>query len=108
MIVDPRAKVHATTGILPMQELAIPPDQYQQFLNHLHFTFLVNPILASTTAPNVPLPAETRPQWSWLRLQANGHPASPVDDLRQPDDRATHAYTPQQIQEGWLQVKIDE
>lgn len=107
MIVDPRAAIHATSGILPVQRLDIPPDQYQPFLNQLRFTFLVNPVLVSAEGLRLPLPAETRQPWSWLRLQPGGQPTPAVNGLRPPDDRATHAYTPQQIQEGWLQMSVE-
>ena len=45
LLLDPRGSVHATTGILPVKSIAIPPDYYQNQLASLRVTFKTAPIL---------------------------------------------------------------
>jgi hypothetical protein len=55
VLLDPRASVHATTGFLPIQKIAIPPEYYTDTIQQMAFTFLVNPILSTDTL-KLPLP----------------------------------------------------
>jgi hypothetical protein len=66
LLVDPRARVHATSGVLPAKEIHIPPDQYSAALQAIEVTFLSTPILTSQANVNLPLPAEPGYVWSWL------------------------------------------
>lgn len=103
MLVDPRAAVHATTGVLSVSELTIPPDQYSEMMNRLAVNFISRPLLqmAQGMAASVPLPAENGYAWSWITpgaanttpLQANAVNGAPV-----------YGYSPQSLQEGWLQL----
>ena len=101
MLVDPRAAVHATTGILSVSELSIPPDQYSLIMNDLAVNFVTRPMLQMAQGMTVPLPAETGYAWSWITpgaanttpLKANAVNETPV-----------YGYSPQTLQEGWLQL----
>ena len=66
MLVDPRGKVHATSGILPTKEIHLPPDQYKAALQKIEVSFLTAPILTPTQRINISLPAEPGFGWSWL------------------------------------------
>lgn len=107
MLVDPRAPVHATMGVVPTQTLAIPPDQYTDTLAGLELTsgvFLL--LLRAAGGLAVPLPAITGYDWSWITEESDGKSTSwAVDpDLRQPTAGAVWQYSPQSLTEGWLRL----
>lgn len=66
LLIDPRAQVHATTGVLPVKELHIPKEQYADAIKKLNITFLSTPILIAKEQTSIPLPNEQGYQWSWL------------------------------------------
>lgn len=84
MLVDPRGSVHATTGILPTMEAALPGDFVDDALAAMDVTFRVNGILTDqriaapteTTAGEtfvlMPVPEETPGEWAWLEYDAAG------------------------------------
>lgn len=106
MLVDPRAAVHATMGIVPTQTLVIPPDQYTDTLAGLELTFHVFPLLRAPSGPAMPLPAITGYDWSWITEESDGQSRSwAVDpDLSQPTADAVWQYSPQSLTEGWLRL----
>ena len=67
LLIDPRGLVHATTGILPVKSISIPPDQYAAALQNIEITFLTTPVLTDTGKIHLPLPDEAGYQWSWLQ-----------------------------------------
>lgn len=110
MLLDPRGKVHATSGIVPVKAIDIPLEQYADTLKHLAVTFLAAPILtnqnkAGSSPPdeniiNVPVPAEPGYDWTWLEnqgdtwLEKNIHLPNPREEFS----------APQEIREGWLEL----
>ena len=105
MLVDPRAGVHATTGILPVASLAIPPDQYLQVMQSLAISFAALPVLAGRQGLRVPLPLESGYRWSWMS-PPGGPP--PVDQpANAANGLAVYDYTPQTLLEGWVQLAPD-
>ncbi|HEV2734563.1 MAG TPA: hypothetical protein VGV85_06970, partial [Longimicrobiaceae bacterium] len=66
LLVDPRAAVHAMTGIAPVKALTIPADVYAGALSAMAFTFLASPVLALPGGFAVPVPAEGDGTWSWV------------------------------------------
>ena len=101
LLMDPRAAVHATTGILPVGAAVIPTDQYAQVLNDLQVTFLAAPVLATAATPAVPLPPEKGFNWSWVEV---GSPESPLRPAQGVAD-AIFPQTPQHLVDGWLKLK---
>ena len=69
MLVDPRAQVHATTGLLPAKAIDIPRAQYTEALANINLTFLSAPILTGANQVALPLPNEVGYEWSWLARQ---------------------------------------
>jgi len=67
LLIDPRGVVHATTGIVPVKAISIPPDQYAEALQAIEITFLSTPILTDVGKIHLPLPEEAGYQWSWLQ-----------------------------------------
>ena len=105
-LVDPRVAVHATTGILPTQSLAIPAEQYEDILAGLELTFPIGPLLRGSGGLSVPFPAMAGYDWSWITEE----PAGPgrawaVDpDLQAVTAGALWQYSPQTLTEGWLRL----
>ncbi|NIM12083.1 MAG: hypothetical protein GTO45_25275, partial [Candidatus Aminicenantes bacterium] len=66
LLIDPRGKVHATCGVLPVKVIDIPPDQYTYALQAIDITFLSTPILTPRDKIAIPLPDEPGYAWSWL------------------------------------------
>jgi hypothetical protein len=102
MLVDPRGAVHATTGILPVKDISIPPDMYSDTLSRLAVTFLNAPVIGGGPSINMPLPSESGYAWSWVT-----HPPG-TEWATQAEAPAAvvpgKAVWPQRIEEGWLRL----
>jgi len=101
MLIDPRGKVHATTGILPTKSIDIPPDQYQDALEKIEITFFSAPILTDSGKINLALPDEVGYQWSWLEKEKEQW--STADKIGQTNVNAIFSGK-QEIREGWLKL----
>lgn len=102
MLIDPRAEVHATTGVLPVASIEIPPDQYKDAMENLEFSFLVNPVLSPQDQLRLPLPAETTGQWIFLDGNATSVTPQSSSTLAAFYDKIPAFY------EGWLKTGVDE
>lgn len=100
MLVDPRAGVHATSGVLPVNELSIPPDQYADTMQSLAMTFFTAPVLEEQTGLVVPLPEESGFDWQWIPPGAAPFPLT----VNAADQTAEYGYSPQTLLEGWLRL----
>jgi hypothetical protein len=76
MLVDPRLPVHASTAILPVTTLAVPPAYVNDALAKMDVTFRVNTLLTDPpelvtlehpegTTMRMPVPVQ-KGNWSWL------------------------------------------
>lgn len=106
MLIDPRATIHATTGILPTKSIDIPSDMYIDTLGILEMTFLTSPVLMGATGLNMPLPTEENYQWSWVEeTVVKQNPSWVVlPDIMSTGGQAIADYTPQTVREGWLRL----
>lgn len=107
MLIDPRAAVNATTGILPVQSLQIPPDQYTQTMQRLAVTFFTHPVMKKQEGFAVPIPAEAGYDWSWIQPIITSAGGTTITTALKPNavnDNATYGYSPQMLLEGWLQL----
>jgi hypothetical protein len=106
MLIDPRAFIHATTGILPTKSIRIPSDMYADTLTTLEMTFLTTPILGGNSALTLPLPSESGFQWSWVQEKRieNRTAWETRGDLNSNPPNGPWTYTPQTILEGWLRL----
>jgi hypothetical protein len=104
MLVDPRAPVHATTGVLPVQSRQIPPDQYAETVRKLAVTFFTHPLLSLNEKLVVPLPQESAYEWSWVTFGSTTPLQLPANAA---NEFATFGYTPQTILEGWLRLNAE-
>ncbi|WP_437324926.1 hypothetical protein [Sorangium sp. So ce381] len=103
MLVDPRGSIHATTGILPVKEITIPPDLYSDALGRIAVTFLASPIVTGEGPLALPLPAESGYAWSWVTARPGGRGFSVNSDLS-PIRAAGTLDSARQLQEGWLRL----
>ncbi|MBV8488308.1 MAG: hypothetical protein JO161_08515, partial [Planctomycetaceae bacterium] len=106
LLIDPRAPVHATTGILPTQELKIPPDVAADALSTLEMSFLVAPILKPAGGLALPVPREPGYAMSFVEQEnASGKRVwRTTADISAPISNAVWGYTPQTLTEGWLRL----
>ena len=102
ILLDPRAAVHATTGILPVNELRIPPDQYSETLQSLEATFFTHPILQQQNGLIIPLPQESDYSWSWINPGNLG--TVPLQSSAG-NEFTFYGYSSQTLLEGWTQLK---
>lgn len=104
MLIDPRAEVHATTGLFPENSLAMSPDQYTDAIGKLQMTFLMHPLLCPVGGVKLPLPEESGFQWLWIG------PGNQPGVLLNPglvNGNALWGYSPQVIKEGWIKLEAD-
>lgn len=106
MLVDPRAGIHVSSGILPTQFLRIPASQFQDVLRSLEMTFLVAPVLQPASQVALPLAPEKDYAWSWIDEQRSGGKGEwmVTADIAPPAANALWSYSPQLISEGWLRL----
>ncbi|WP_157653846.1 hypothetical protein [Burkholderia ubonensis] len=106
MLVDPRAAVHATMGILPTQTLSIPAEQYEDVLAGLEFTFPVLPVLRPLGGVTLPLPTVAGYNQSWITEQIDaGKPFWAVEsEIQAPAAGAVWQFSPQSLDEGSLRL----
>ena len=102
LLVEPRGEVHASTGVLPIKAIDIPPDQYAQALTALKLAFLTSPLVCSQSGIAFPVPAESGGAWSFVENEKTGW--QETSSIGQVNDRATMGYSPQQVLEGWLKL----
>jgi hypothetical protein len=100
LIVDPRAPVHVSTGVLPAAELAIPPEQYSAALRTLAVTFVTHPVLSESRGLKLAVPQVAGFSWAWIAPSAAPAPLAGAGDAGRP----SYGYTPQSVAEGWLQL----
>jgi hypothetical protein len=101
MLVDPRARIHVTSGVLPTQALVIPPDLTLPFLDKLSVTFPARPVLATNESFDLPLPSEPEFAWSWLQPEGQQWQTIPLSPT---PTQAAARFVPQRIYSGWLKL----
>jgi hypothetical protein len=106
MLVDPRAGVHATTGILPSQTLTLPPIFYEQPLAQMEISFQAGPIIVDAEAIRLPRPSEQSGTWSWVQKNATGDAAAAWDQdpISPTADQARIPRMPQDLRDGWMKL----
>lgn len=105
MLIDPRASVHATTGILPIKRIDLPPETYARALRSIQVSFFTHPVLRGAQGLELPVPHEAGFSWRWTMGVKEGGVATPhQEDLPPPNsgDRADFSFSPQVAQDGWL------
>lgn len=105
LLIDPRASVHATTGILPVKAIDLPAETYARALRSIEVSFFTHPVLRGAQGLELPIPDEAGFQWRWtMGVKQDGTAQPQVEALPAPrtGDRAHFRYSPQLAQDGWL------
>jgi hypothetical protein len=102
VLFDPHCVLTATTGVLPVVTVQLPPEHYAPALQHLAVTFGVNPLLRSGTPLAIARPDIQGYNWSWLSLDAQTWLSEAAPDG---DETAKIPAATIQLQEGWLQLE---
>jgi hypothetical protein len=105
LIIDPRAKVYATTPILPQGVLELPAMHYASTLSGLKVAFFTTPILSDAKTLAVPVPVMGGGKWSWIDGTTNG-PWPETTTLATVTEQALLTGTAQELREGWLALKM--
>jgi hypothetical protein len=108
MLVDPYAAVHATTGILPVASVRLPPQFTANALAAMNVTFRVDGVLTDQQIPAtgnptilLPVPKEKAGLWQWLENDEgvwNSYGTAPNDTT------ARLANVPPVLRRGLLQL----
>ncbi|EAU67075.1 conserved hypothetical protein [Stigmatella aurantiaca DW4/3-1] len=106
MLLDPRGQVHATTGVLPSEQLRLLPEFYAQALADLEVSFLTAPLLTDRGTLRLPVPEEPGLTWSWTMRQPDGAWAE-TNKLDPVNPRAAFSAA-QEVREGWLMLRRSE
>jgi hypothetical protein len=101
MLIDPRGTIHATSGILPNQELRLPPENYNEALQAIEVNFLSTPVLSNRGEICIPLPEVSEYAWSWVSLSNDTW--SETSTIKPVNVKAAFS-APQELYEGWLQL----
>lgn len=120
MLVDPRAAVHAITGILPVKTLTIPPAFVDEPLAALEVAFTaqalpttVVPAPGSTPPPvnplavSIPLPIEQGGTWAWWERSPAGPAGWASYDLARATSAAALTDLPTTVRDGVLALTVD-
>lgn len=122
VLVDPRAAIHAYTGILPVKQCDIPQEFVDDALSAMELTFRLGPVLTTlgpspsegATAPTYPqsivypVPVAQNSTWSWW--EPGPEPGSWTGyGIAMAAPTATRSTTPNSLREGVLQsiTRID-
>ncbi len=109
MLLDPRGAVHATTGLLPVDAVSLPPSQYADAMRQLAVAFAAGPVLSGSNAPaegdGPPPMTLVRPRvasgaWTWVTVDRGAWASVPLDDA--PSAAGTLSYSPQRVSDGWM------
>jgi hypothetical protein len=107
LLIDPRASVHAATGILPVKDISLPEETYARALQAIEVAFFTHPVLRGAQALELPIPEEAGFLWRWtMGIKQDGIAQPSDEDLPTPSigDRALFNFSPQVAQDGWLKL----
>ncbi len=105
MLMDPQARVHATTGVLPRTFLELPHENVTGARRAREVFFQTAPVLGISATPQMPKPSDDYGEWSWAyRPDVTGWKLDPT--IVEATDRAAFSDTWPAIAEGWLKLVI--
>ncbi|GAB5448412.1 hypothetical protein [Gymnodinialimonas sp.] len=102
LLVDPRASLHATTGLLPVKRSEIPDRFVSPALKTMALSISVGPVLLEPEAVQIPLPSEQNGRWQWISASDPTTWAS--DPVVSASDRARLDRAAPNMVQGWLQL----
>jgi hypothetical protein len=106
LLMDPQARVHATSGVLPRAFLQLPAAELAAARQVREVFFQTAPVLGTGEMPQIPRPSDDYGEWSWAyRTNVTGWNEDPT--LASASDRAGSAPGWPTLTEGWLKLRID-
>jgi hypothetical protein len=106
LLMDPQAKVHARTGILPKTYGQLPSRLRSAAKTVKSVFFQAAPIISQSGDLRMPKPSDDFGQWSWAcRPQVTLW--KEYDKIEPAGDRAGFSPVLQEIFEGWLKLKLN-
>jgi hypothetical protein len=110
LLMDPFAKVHATSGVLPRGVLQLPEAELARVRQPNETFFQVAPVLGSDSMPQIPRPADDYGDWKWVRRQFDSEGGTAQwkekSNLIPATDQERDSVEWPTISEGWLKLKI--
>ncbi len=103
LILDPQGSVHAYTGILPVNTVALDANTVADFLRNVSVNFQAGPILADADTLRTPQPASNQGTWNWLQAIGDTWEQDGIVDA---DDAARFPTQAPTLREGWLQLLL--
>ncbi len=106
LLMDPAARVHATSGLLPRKAISLLRDWFAEALDRVVPSFRVGPVLVDPTTIRMPLAAALGRDQAWTRRDG---PTSWHDDpIAAATQQALLPETPAVVHEGYLRVALEE
>jgi len=102
LLMDPRAGVQASSGILPVQFLGLPPQNLAAALENMELLFRVGPFIGSKEHLRIPLPEDVRGKWSWYFYDHGQWRIA--EEIGKKENFPEVAPKPLQVYEGWLKL----
>ncbi|WP_436791190.1 hypothetical protein [Yinghuangia sp. YIM S10712] len=108
LLVDPRASVHAVTGITPTTAVTIQPPHVDGALRHLQAQFRFGPVMGGGQDGTIPFPRPSTRHgtWSWMRPEQPGGPWTSYDLAPAPAN-AQFPDHPPTLEDGLLQLRTE-
>jgi hypothetical protein len=106
LLMDPQARVHATSGVLPRTFLELAPDDAARAKGAREVFFQAAPVLGPLATPQIPKPSDDYGEWSWSYRPAV-RTWEEQRDLGSASGGAGFSDAYPIIAEGWLKLKID-
>jgi len=106
LLMDPQARVHVTSGVLPRGFLELSTEQLEGAKQIREVFFQAAPVLGTPAIPHVPKPSDDYGQWSWVyRPNVTGWAEDP--EMVSAAELAGPAVGWPTLTEGWLKLKIE-
>lgn len=105
MLMDPHARVHATTGVLPRTSIELPHEILTGANRVREVFFQTAPVLGIAATPEMPRPSDEYGEWSWAyRPDVTGWKVDP--NIVEATDRASFPGTWPTLSEGLLKLVV--
>jgi hypothetical protein len=104
MLVDPRGSIHASTGILPTKDIALPGGFFENALAEMAITFRTGPLLVDPQVIRMPRPAERTGRWSWIQKNTPGANGWQEDPISEGTEQALLPGMPLVLRDGWTKL----
>lgn len=105
LLMDPQARVYATTGSQPRAHLELDRDSMQGSKHAQDFFFQVAPLVGVSDIPDMPRPSDDYGQWSWA-CRPNVTQWNIDPNLREASTNNGFSADRPSINEGYLNLRV--